>query len=148
MIHFCAACARKAGKCGHAIRGTLGYGRACVAACRAAGQASLTYLDVGRAEVTVPLPKEGAAAAAAAARWPVASPIRSADAAMILSYAAVMLTTNLHSPKVKQKMTVSEFLRQNRGLNDGGDFPGDFLAAIYDDIRGCELKVMPTAPGG
>jgi len=66
----------------------------------------------------------------------------SEDAVMVLSYAIIMLTTNLHNPKVKQKMTVGEFISQNRGVNAGGNFPGDYLAAIYRDVRERELSVV------
>ena len=54
-----------------------------------------------------------------------------------------MLTTNLHNPKLKAKMVVHEFLQQNVGVNDGDNYPGDYLAAIYADIHAKELKVMP-----
>lgn len=55
-----------------------------------------------------------------------------------------MLTTNLHNPSVpgKDKMTRAEFIQQNKGVNDGSNFPGDFLSFIYDDIQAQELKVM------
>ena len=52
-----------------------------------------------------------------------------------------MLTTNLHSSKVKKKMTLFEFIRQNKTVNDGHNFPGDFLADVYDAISAQELKV-------
>lgn len=61
----------------------------------------------------------------------------------VLCYAIIMLTTNLHSPTVKAKMVVHEFLQQNVGVNDGDNYPGDYLAAIYTDIQAEELKVMP-----
>ena len=61
----------------------------------------------------------------------------------VLCYAIIMLTTNLHNPKVKAKMVVHEFLQQNVGVNDGDNYPGDYLAAIYADIQAKELKVMP-----
>ena len=53
-----------------------------------------------------------------------------------------MLTTNLHSEKVKHKMKKHEFLLQNKGVNDGQNFPGDFLAGVFDDIAAQELEVM------
>ena len=71
-------------------------------------------------------------------------PAKSADALMVLCYAIIMLTTNLHNPKVKAKMQLHEFLQQNVGVNDGDNFPGDYLAEIYRDIAAEELKVKPT----
>ena len=139
LIHFCRACARlRAGKAGHAIGRCLGYGRACVAASKAAGQHVLTYFDVGsKRDVTRALPDDSESV-----RWSRSSPCMSEDAVMVLSYAIIMLTTNLHNPKVKQKMTVGEFISQNRGVNAGGNFPGDYLAAIYRDVRERELSVV------
>ena len=61
----------------------------------------------------------------------------------VLCYAIIMLTTNLHNPKLKAKTVVHEFLQQNVGVNDGDNYPGDYLAAIYADIQAEELKVMP-----
>merc|ERR1711920_694246 len=60
----------------------------------------------------------------------------------VLAYSIVMLTTNLHSSKVKSKMEKHQFIKQNAGVNGGSNFPGDFLSQIYDDIRQEELKVM------
>ena len=59
----------------------------------------------------------------------------------VLAYSIIMLTTNLHSSKVKKKMTLFEFIRQNKTVNDGHNFPGDFLADVYDAISAQELKV-------
>ena len=61
---------------------------------------------------------------------------------MVLAYAIIMLTTNLHSSNVKEKMKKHEFIAQNRDVNGGSNFPGDFLAKIYDDVQKEELKVM------
>ena len=63
---------------------------------------------------------------------------------MVLCYAVIMLATNLHNDKVKQKMALHEFLQQAQTINDGGNFPGDYLAEIYRDIEATELKVMPA----
>ena len=35
-----------------------------------------------------------------------------------------------------------QFLRQNRDVNDGENFPGDYLSAIFDDIQAKELRVL------
>jgi brefeldin A-resistance guanine nucleotide exchange factor 1 len=36
--------------------------------------------------------------------------------------------------QVKKKMEEGEFARNLRGVNDGQDFPREFLAAIYHSI--------------
>jgi len=69
----------------------------------------------------------------------------SADTAYVLSYSIIMLTTDLHNSQVKQKMTREQYIKMNRGINDQGDLPDEFLSAIYDDIAANEIK---TKPGG
>ena len=50
-----------------------------------------------------------------------------------------MLNTDQHSPQVKKRMTKEEFIKNNRGINDEGDLPKEFLNAIYDDIQTNEI---------
>ena len=42
----------------------------------------------------------------------------SADTAYVLAYSIIMLTTDLHSPQVKTKMTKEQYIKMNRGIND------------------------------
>jgi len=71
---------------------------------------------------------------------------KSADVAYILAYSVIMLNTDAHNPMVKVKMSKSDFMRNNRGINDGGDLPTDFMEAIYDRIVNNEIK-MKDEPG-
>merc|ERR1712187_69248 len=115
------------------------YGPACVAAKREAGdlgadqQISFRHLS-DRVNI--------ATVSKRSCHWERVSPFKNEDSVMVLAYSIVMLTTNLHSSKVKSKMEKHQFIKQNAGVNDGGNFPGDFLSQIYDDIRQEELKVM------
>lgn len=34
-----------------------------------------------------------------------------------------------------------DFLRNNRGINDGGDLPEEFMSALYDRIQTNEIKM-------
>lgn len=43
--------------------------------------------------------------------------------------------------QVKKKMSVEDFLKNNRGINDGSDLPPDFMRALYDRIVHNEIKV-------
>lgn len=52
----------------------------------------------------------------------------------MLSFAVIMLHTDLHNPGVKRKMTLEDFVKMNRDVNDGGEFPFEFLREIYEDI--------------
>jgi len=121
----------------------IGYGRACVAAQAAASPLGplqkITFqrhLDGGIETCDI---------AEESLNWDRVSPFRNEDAVMILAYSIIMLTTNLHNPQVKDKMTKQQFLGQLRGVNDNSNFPGDFVSKVYDDVAKEEIKVMrPT----
>ncbi|KAL7059279.1 hypothetical protein AAHC03_013401 [Spirometra sp. Aus1] len=70
----------------------------------------------------------------------------SADTAYVLAYSIIMLTTDLHSSKIKQKQRMSkeDYIRMNRGINDSQDLPREYLGKIYDEIARCEIQ-MKTA---
>ena len=56
-----------------------------------------------------------------------------------------MLTTDLHSPRVKNKMTKEQYIKMNRGINDSKDLPEDYLSKIYDEILSNEIKMKSVA---
>ncbi|KAL7436698.1 hypothetical protein ACHAXM_005315 [Skeletonema potamos] len=60
-----------------------------------------------------------------------------ADAAFILAFSIIMLNTDLHNPAIKEdrKMTIQSFQRMNSGVCDGGDFPDEMLADIFNRIK-------------
>ncbi|XP_021363171.1 brefeldin A-inhibited guanine nucleotide-exchange protein 1-like isoform X5 [Mizuhopecten yessoensis] len=64
-----------------------------------------------------------------------------ADAAYVLAYSVIMLTTDLHSSQVKVKMKKEQYIKMNRGINDSKDLPEEYLSAIYDEIAGNEIKM-------
>lgn len=66
---------------------------------------------------------------------------RNADTAYVLSYSVIMLNTDLHNPMVKQKMTKAEFLKNNRGIDDGNDMPEELMGGLYDRILRSEIKM-------
>ena len=70
-----------------------------------------------------------------------------ADTAYILAFSVIMLNTDAHNKNLKQKrMTKLEFVRNNRGINDGQDLPEDFLNEIYDEIQSNEIKMKDEIP--
>ena len=75
--------------------------------------------------------------------WPRVSPVRNEDAALVLAYAVVMLSTNVHNPSVRaaEKMSLHQFCRQMEGQNDGESYPADFLAEVFESIRSDKLEV-------
>ena len=73
------------------------------------------------------------------------SSVADADAAYVLSYSIIMLNTDQHNPQVKNKMTLDQFVRNNRGTNGGADFPRATLEAIFDEIRTNEITLADDA---
>jgi brefeldin A-inhibited guanine nucleotide-exchange protein len=63
----------------------------------------------------------------------------SADTAYVLAYSVIMLNTDLHNPQVKKRMTRSDFIKNNRGIDDGKDVHVEFLELIYEEILSNEL---------
>ena len=41
-------------------------------------------------------------------------------------------------------MTFEDFCRNNRGMNDGQDFPTDYLQYLYESIRTQEIKLLSS----
>ncbi len=68
----------------------------------------------------------------------------SADAAYVLAFSVIMLTTDLHSKNVKKKMTKEQYIKMNRGINESRDLPEEFLSKIYDEIENEEIKLKVT----
>lgn len=66
----------------------------------------------------------------------------SSDAIFVLSYAIMMLNTDLHNPNVRRHLTRDEWLGMNKGVNGGKDFPAEFLIGIYDRIQ--QSPFMPA----
>ncbi|GLJ54588.1 hypothetical protein SUGI_1172590 [Cryptomeria japonica] len=65
----------------------------------------------------------------------------SADTAYVLAYSVIMLNTDAHNPMVKNKMSKADFIRNNRGIDDGQDLPEDYLGSLYDRIVKIEIKM-------
>lgn len=65
----------------------------------------------------------------------------SADTAYVLAYSVIMLNTDAHNSMVKDKMTKADFIRNNRGIDDGKDLPEDYLGSLYDQIVKNEIKM-------
>ncbi|XP_063814964.1 brefeldin A-inhibited guanine nucleotide-exchange protein 2 isoform X2 [Pseudophryne corroboree] len=68
----------------------------------------------------------------------------SADTAYVLAFSIIMLTTDLHSPQVKNKMTKEQYIKMNRGINDSKDLPEEYLSAIFDEIEDKKIAMKET----
>ncbi|KAI9452317.1 Sec7-like domain protein [Russula earlei] len=71
--------------------------------------------------------------------------IKSQDAVYVLAYSVIMLNTDLHNPQ--KRMTIEDYQRNLRGVNDGSDFSAEYLQAVYDSIRRQEI-IMPEEHTG
>jgi brefeldin A-inhibited guanine nucleotide-exchange protein len=59
-----------------------------------------------------------------------------------------MLNTDAHNPQVKRRMTRADFVKNNRGINDGSDLPEDFLSRIFDEIHSNEIRMKDEVEQG
>lgn len=64
-----------------------------------------------------------------------------ADAAYVLAYSTIMLHTDAHNLQIKNKMSKQEFIRNNRGINDGADLDPTLLSTLYDRITRTEIRL-------
>ncbi|KAL8697076.1 MAG: hypothetical protein Q9201_007323 [Fulgogasparrea decipioides] len=64
-----------------------------------------------------------------------------ADTAYVLAYSVIMLNTDQHSSKLKanKRMTVEDFIKNNRGINDNADLPDEYLTSIFEEIGQNEI---------
>ncbi|KAK6384365.1 uncharacterized protein PV06_10989 [Exophiala oligosperma] len=70
--------------------------------------------------------------------------IEDKDAAFVLTYAIIMLNTELYNPNIKsqKRMAVEDFSKNLRGVNSKKDFAPEFLQDIYDAIKQNEI-ILP-----
>ncbi|CCH62392.1 hypothetical protein TBLA_0H01040 [Henningerozyma blattae CBS 6284] len=65
-----------------------------------------------------------------------------ADTAYVLAYSIIMLNTDLHSKQIKSRMTLSEFIENNAGIDNGNDLPKEFLVKVFNEIAKNEIKLL------
>lgn len=67
---------------------------------------------------------------------------RSPETVFLLSFAIIMLNTDLHNASIKpnKKMKLEDFIRNLRGIDDGEDIDRDLLTGIYERIKAIEFK--------
>lgn len=72
---------------------------------------------------------------------------KNAEVVEVLSYSVIMLNTDAHTASIKSKMTLDQFIRNNRGIDNGHDLPASFLSALYADIVADEIKLQAKKVG-
>ncbi|KAF0385373.1 Sec7-domain-containing protein [Gigaspora margarita] len=73
--------------------------------------------------------------------------IATQDATFVLSYSVIMLNTDLHNPQVRRRMSIEDYMKNLRNVNNGQNFSPEYLHAIYDAIRKREI-IMPEEHEG
>lgn len=70
----------------------------------------------------------------------------SSDTAYVLAFSIIMLNTDLHNQSITpdKKMTLDQFIRNNRGINQGQDVPKDVLEALYLSVQQDEVRMEET----
>lgn len=63
------------------------------------------------------------------------------DTAFVLSFSLIMLNTDAHNPNVTQKMTLDQFVANNKGINNGKDLPLELLTTLYENIVNNEIPI-------
>eukprot|EP01135_Chromosphaera_perkinsii_P001666 Nk52_evm43s208 gene=Nk52_evmTU43s208 len=65
------------------------------------------------------------------------------DTAYVLAFSIILLNTDIHNPNVRRKMTLDDFIRNNRGIDGGKDLDPVFLGQIYKRIAKREFQPDP-----
>ena len=68
-----------------------------------------------------------------------------ADCAYVLSFAVIMLNTDLHSAQVKKKMTMEEFVKLGKGINTDIEIPESELVRLYKNIEAEEITLSDAS---
>ena len=73
------------------------------------------------------------------------STFSSADTAYVLAYSLIMLNVDAHSEQIANKMTLDQFVNNNRGIGENGaDLPRELLASLYTSIVQAMRAVRTT----
>ena len=67
------------------------------------------------------------------------------DTAYVLAFSLIMLNTDLHNPNIKKRMTIQDFIANNRGINDQDNLSESFLEELYQSILKEEIKMDPES---
>ena len=67
--------------------------------------------------------------------------LANADVVHTLAFSLIMLNTDAHNDQIKQKMTVDQFVSNNRGINAGENVPRQLLEGLYYTIKRKEIRM-------
>ena len=88
-----------------------------------------------------------------AACWYAANPeaqivLKNVDVAYVLAFGIIMLNTDLHNDQVQKKMTIEDFVKNMKGINDGGNVKREFLESIFSAIEAKQIRIKHDPGGG
>lgn len=66
-------------------------------------------------------------------------PFESVEACHIMTYSIILLLSDLHNPNNRNPMDKEAFRRNNRGINDGDDFPDAWMDDVFDRVAAAPL---------
>eukprot|EP00834_Sanchytrium_tribonematis_P002308 NODE_68_length_25399_cov_0.885771.p7 type:complete len:424 gc:universal NODE_68_length_25399_cov_0.885771:21623-22894(+) len=66
---------------------------------------------------------------------------KSSSTAYVLAFSLIMLNTDAHNQSIKKRMSLQEFIKNNRGIDEGKDLDEKFLKTLYFDIKFSEIKM-------
>ena len=57
-------------------------------------------------------------------------PFKDLTACYVASFSTMLLNTDQHNPNVRTKMSVEQFVKNNKGINGGDDLPRPYLEGL------------------
>lgn len=70
-----------------------------------------------------------------------------ADTVYVLAFSTLMLHTDAHHPNVNNRMTLDQFVANNKGIDGGKDLPFSFLENLYKGITSKAISLTSVAIG-
>lgn len=67
------------------------------------------------------------------------------DTAYVLAFSLIMLNTDLHSPQIKKKITLNEFIDLLGGLKKEDELSNEYMTELYNEIKNNEIKLPKDA---
>jgi hypothetical protein len=68
-----------------------------------------------------------------------------ADTVYVLAFSTLMLHTDAHHPNVKQRMSLEDFVTNNKRIDGGKDLPFSFLETLYKGITAKRINLTASA---
>ena len=72
-------------------------------------------------------------------------PFADATSAYVMAFSAMLLNTDQHNANVRNKMTLEQFIKNNRKINAGEDLPREYLEGLYHAIASNEISARAAA---